>query len=45
MLKPYKCRQCGRLLFEAELRDGEIVKICPKCKTRNIFKADPKKTA
>lgn len=45
MLKPYKCRQCGRLLFEAELRDGEIAKICPKCKTRNVFKADPKKTA
>lgn len=38
-MKPYKCCQCGKLLFEAELRDGEIMKICPKCKMCNIFKA------
>lgn len=44
-MKPYKCKHCGKVLFEADLKEGTILKICPKCKTRNSFTEHQKKTA
>lgn len=32
-----KCKNCGKVLFEMELYDGKIVKVCPRCKTKNFF--------
>lgn len=32
-----KCEKCGKLLFEGLFR-GVIVKICPRCKHKNIIK-------
>lgn len=37
MIGPYKCKHCGKVLFEADLQIGKIIKICPKCKNKNIF--------
>ncbi|MCR3759160.1 hypothetical protein KYB31_09175 [Clostridium felsineum] len=31
-----KCKKCGKTLLEAE-GQANIIKVCPKCKTRNEF--------
>lgn len=31
-----RCKSCGKVLFEAELNDGTIKKLC-KCGTMNII--------
>jgi phage FluMu protein Com len=33
-MQTIKCKQCGKVLFEAE-GDAKIIKDCPKCKCRN----------
>lgn len=37
MYKKYRCKKCNKTLFEAQFK-GVIIKICSKCKHRNIFK-------
>lgn len=32
-----KCEKCGRTLFEGNFK-GIVVKICPKCKHKNIVR-------
>jgi len=33
----YRCKKCGKVLFEGNFK-GFIVKICPKCKEKNVIK-------
>lgn len=35
-----KCVVCGKVLYEADIRDGTVKKICPKCKTENVYTRD-----
>lgn len=39
-LKMYKCQNCGKGLFFAELTECIISKDCPKCGERNIIIAE-----
>ena len=42
-LKRFYCNMpdCGKLLFEGEIRDGVIEKVCPRCKVMNKFEFKP----
>lgn len=39
-MQEIKCKRCGKLLMEAE-GSATIIKICPKCKTKNIITIHP----
>jgi phage FluMu protein Com len=40
-MQKIRCKQCGKLLLEAE-GQATIIKDCPKCKTRNFIEIGQK---
>ena len=44
-LAEIRCSNCRALLLEANLKDGIIKKICPRCKTINVITAKPAKVS
>ena len=39
-MKEFRCKKCHKLLFKAEDGYLTVETICPKCKTKNIFKIE-----
>jgi phage FluMu protein Com len=35
MIKPITCKNCGKTLMEADIKEGVVLKDCPKCGVRN----------
>lgn len=38
--KKYCCKNCHKVLFFGDLREGTISKDCPGCGERNIFRVE-----
>lgn len=40
MMQELRCQNpgCRKVLMHADIRLGVIIKVCPKCKKRNIYK-------
>lgn len=38
--KKYCCKNCHKVLFFGDLREGVISKDCPGCGERNVFRAE-----
>lgn len=36
----YHCKNCNKVLFFGDLKEGVISKDCPKCGERNVFIAE-----
>ena len=38
--KKYCCKNCNKVLFFGDLREGVISKDCPGCGERNVFRVE-----
>ncbi len=38
-MEQIRCKNpnCRKVLLEAQIKEGVLIKICPRCKTRNIY--------
>lgn len=37
MVRKISCKNCGKVLMEADIKVGILIKDCPKCGKKNIY--------
>ncbi len=42
MVRKISCKNCGKVLLEADIRIGIIIKDCPKCGKKNVYEFSAK---
>ena len=42
MVRKISCKNCGKVLMEADIKVGIIIKDCPKCGKKNIYEFSTK---
>lgn len=42
MVRKISCKNCGKVLLEADIQTGIIIKDCPKCGKKNIYEFSTK---